>query len=529
MKEQLKHYIESISSFWGKQSKKNKKVILSVFLGIIIISFVIVLLLNTQKYSVLYPGLDEDEAAEVMELLDERGVDYKEDDGTIMVPEDEEDSLRMDLSNEGYPKTSPNYDFLLDNVDMMTTEEEKEILEKYQLNQRMEDIIETIDGIKSANVTINIPDDSGYVLSDSDDDTQVTTAGVSITMNSSAEELTEKQVSGIKHLLAKSVPNLTEDNISVLDTATGTELLSDDMEEMDVSEFKLIIEKEFESDVEENIIKILKPIFGVDNIEVAVKSVMDVDQKIEEIITYTPSENNTGVVSEETHSQSTEKKDDTDSSGTVGTDSNTEDTTTTYPGVTVDDGTIYIEDNSSYNYLVSQVTEQIQHDSSELTDLTISVAVNTESFSATDRDELIQLIANAAAVSTDKVMLYTGVFQQAETDESETPSSVATVDKKRVLVLIIAAAAVIATLLSLVIILFLASKKHKKRLLELQENNDVEEPIDTIEEIDFEDLHNIKETKEQALKKEIQDFCSTNPEIVAQLVKTWLKGDAADD
>jgi flagellar M-ring protein FliF len=528
MKDQLKHYFDSISSFWSKQSKRNKTTIVSVFLGIIVVSFVVVLLLNAQKYSVLYPGLDKDEAIDVMAELDERGVDYKEDDGTIMVPEEQENSLRMDLSNEGYPKSSPNYDFLIENVDMMTTEKEKELLEKYQLNQRMEDIIETIDGIKDANVTINVPDDSGYVLSDSDENADVTTAGVSVTMNSS-EELTSTQVSGIKHLLAKSVPNLTEDNISVLDTSTGTELLSDDMTEMDVSEFKLVIEKEFEADVESNILKILNPIFGENNVNVAVKSVMDVDNKLQEIITYTPSENNTGVVSEETQSQTVETEGDgTDSGGAVGTESNTG--TTTYSGITVDEDTIYIEDNSSYVYLVSQMTEQIQRDSSELVDLTISVAVNSDSVGVTEKDELIQLIANSAAVSTDKVMLYTGAFENTaeEIDESEPSDSTATVDKKRVLILMIAAAIVFAILLSLVILLLLARKKHKKQMLESQEEI-AEKPIETIEEIDIEKIHNIKETKEQALKKEIQDFCSANPEIVAQLIKTWLKGDAADD
>ncbi|HMM07212.1 MAG TPA: flagellar basal-body MS-ring/collar protein FliF [Clostridiales bacterium] len=523
MREQLKHYINSIVSFWKKQSKKNKTIILSLLAGIIIVSFVVVLLLNAQKYTVLYPSMDHDEALEVMAKLDEREVDYKEEDGTIMVPSDEEDSLRMDLANEGYPRSSPNYDFLLENMDLMTTEKEKELLEKYQLNQRMEDIIKTIDGIKEANVTINIPDDSGYVLSD--DDSDVTTAGVSVTMSSS-QELTGKQVSGIKHLLAKSVPNLTEDNISVLDTATGTEMLSDDMEEMDVSEFKLMIEKQFETEVEANIIKILKPLFGVNNIQVAVKSIMDVDKKIEEIITYTPTENNTGVISEETHSQSAERNDGT-SGGTVGTDSNTE-TTTTYPGVTVDGNTIYIEDNSSYTYLVSQVKEQIEHDSSELTDLTISVAVNTQTLNTTEKDEIIQLIANAAAVPTEKVVLYTGLFQTEDTDESDDSSSVTTVDKNRVLILIIAAVAVIGTLLSLVIILLLKSKGRKKKAAESQEKA-MDEPIDTIEDIDFSDIHNLKETKEQALKKEIQEFCHSNPEIVAQLIKTWLRGDDAND
>jgi flagellar M-ring protein FliF len=35
----------------------------------------------------------------------------------------------------------------------------------------------------------------------------------------------------------------------------------------------------------------------------------------------------------------------------------------------------------------------------------------------------------------------------------------------------------------------------------------------------------LSQTKEQALKKEIGEFSTNNPEIVAQLIRTWIKGD----
>ena len=520
MNEQIKKIKDSVSAFWNKQSKKNKIIILSSIGGVILISFVIVIFLNMPKYSVLYPGLDKDEAVEVIAALDKRGVEYKENNGTIMVPADKENSLRMDLSNEGHPKTSPNYDFLLNNVDMMTTEMEKQMLEKYQLNQRMEDIIETIDGIKSANVTINIPDNKGYVLSDKDKD--VTTDGVSVTMNS-GKELSPTQVSGIKHLLSKSVPNLTEENISVLDTATGTELMSNDLTQMDIPEFKMVIEKQFEEDIEANIMKILSPIFGTENVKVAVKSVMDVEKKIEEIITYNPSEDNRGVISEETHSSNS--NDGTTSSGVPGTDSNSG--TPTYPGVEVNDNTVYIKDNSSYKYLVSQVKEQIQKDSSELKDLTVSVAVNTPTIDDGKKEDILQLIANSVAVGKDKVMLYTDVFNKGS---SNTDAISPSVNNDKIPLIIGVSAIIVAVLL---IIIFVLLTVLKKKLLAIQKGGFIAQldDVDDQEEeevFDFGEIHNIKETKEQALKKEIKEFSVNNPEIAAQLIKTWLMGDDAD-
>jgi flagellar biosynthesis/type III secretory pathway M-ring protein FliF/YscJ len=33
----------------------------------------------------------------------------------------------------------------------------------------------------------------------------------------------------------------------------------------------------------------------------------------------------------------------------------------------------------------------------------------------------------------------------------------------------------------------------------------------------------LNETREQGLKRQIKDFSTTNPEIIAQLIRTWLK------
>ena len=33
----------------------------------------------------------------------------------------------------------------------------------------------------------------------------------------------------------------------------------------------------------------------------------------------------------------------------------------------------------------------------------------------------------------------------------------------------------------------------------------------------------LNETREQSLKKQIKDFSSTSPDIVAQLIRTWIK------
>ncbi len=527
MNEQLKKFIESIKSFWKKQSKKGRTILLSSIAGVLVVSFVIVALMNRTKYVVLYPSLDSDEATEVSQELNDRGVSFKEDNGTIMVPEDQEESLRMDLSNAGHPRTSPNYDYFTDNVDMMTTAEERKIIERYALDKKLSAVIQQIDGIKEATVTITLPDTDGYVLSNSVK--KGATAGVTVTMTSSSKELSSKQVSGIKRLVASSVPSLEEDDVVIVDTGSGNELSSNGTlgsNSIDMAQFKFIVESQFESEISNNILKVLEPLFGADNVKIAVKSVIDVDKKIQEIVTYTPSEDNKGVVGSE--QTSNEQQVEGATGGIAGTDSNT-DETTTYPGVTSDGNTIYVKDEASYEYLVNSVKEQVQKDSGELQDLTISVVLNQEAITEVKREELSKLIANAAAVSSEKVVIYTDVFTTGNSQTVKPVDSDNIFEKNPWILYAIIGAAALLLIIIVVIVLVKKKKRKGKKDVTWQGDPNVDSMADTgtisLDPEKLREVQEIKEAKGQAMKKEIQDFSERNPEITAQLIRTLLKGD----
>ena len=533
MNEQLKNLIDSIKSFWIKQSKKQRIVIFSSIAGILVVSFIIVALMNRTKFVVLYPGLDSDEAIEVSQELSDRKVEYKEKDGTISVPQEQEESLRMELANAGHPRTAPNYDFFLKNVDMMTTSEERVIIEKYQLDQKLAAVIQQIDGIKSATVTITLPKTDGYVLSSKVK--EGATAGVTVTMNSKGKELSTTQVSGIKRLVASSVPSLEEDDVVVVDTATGNELSASGSAktQVDLAQFKFIIESQFESEISNNVLKVLNPLFGNDNVKIAVKSVIDIDKKIQEVITYKPSsEDNKGVISSEQTASEQQVEGATDG-GSPGTDSNTDsEGLTTYPGVTADGNTIYIKDEKAYEYLVSSVKEQVQKDSGELQNLTISVVLNADTISETKREELSKLIANAAAVSPEKVVIYTDLFSDGAADngKDDEPAISNNIFEKNPWLLYAIIGAVVLILVITILIVILKKKKKKKQPEFAWAGAVDGQPLSETQAFDFDpaqlqEVQEIKDAKGQAMKKEIQEFSNRNPEIAAQLVRSWLKGD----
>jgi flagellar M-ring protein FliF len=260
--EQMMKYITPIINFWKKQTKRKKMIFVWGLGGLVVLSFVIMLLMNFSAYTVLYSGMDETETSQVVKLLESEGIKCKlGSDGDILVPKDKVDSIRMELAIAGYPESTTNYDVFTSNIDLMTTDYEKRQLKIYQLNERLETTIETIKAVKSAIVTISIPDNSGYAW---EENAQQASASVMVEVENEAT-LTASQVNGIKQLVAKSVPGLETSQVVVVDSS-GTQLQSsEDMTQLNIAELSLTIKSKFEADITAKIKNILDPIFGVGN------------------------------------------------------------------------------------------------------------------------------------------------------------------------------------------------------------------------------------------------------------------------
>ena len=544
MNEKFSKYIDPVKNFWNKQTKNTRKVILFVLAGIVVLAVVLSLLMNQTKYVVLYPGLDHDEAVEVMTELSSEGVSYKEDGGTIYVPSDQENSLRMQLANEGHPETAPNYDFFTGHINAMTTDYEEKVIEKYQMNQRLEAVIKTLDPIEAAYVTISIPDDTGYVL---DDNKSTATASVTVKVKE-GETLSTKQVSGVKRLVSTSVPNITTDNVAVIDASSGEELSGSDGDDdssgssqMDLTEFKLKVEKQYEDSIKEKVLNILEPQYGEGNVSISVTSKMDLDKKIQDIVTYQPTtSDNKGIISksdEDTETTTTASE----AGGAAGTEDNTDTSsgTTTYPGVTVNGNTVTTKDSKTYEYFVSQIEEQIQSDAGSLDDLTVSVLINTASMTDKQKQSIADSVAVAAGgLEAEKVNVRNGAFATSgEVPVSTEPAAAAFPTKE----MIVGGCAGLLLIILLIVLLAIRNHKKKKELMqrlalseskyapeggENPENGGIEpNPFPENPGESIATIRNSMDEKERKVKQDLQEFSKQNPEIVAQLVRSWLRGD----
>jgi flagellar M-ring protein FliF len=96
----------------------------------------------------------------------------------------------------------------------------------------------------------------------------------------------------------------------------------------------------------------------------------------------------------------------------------------------------------------------------------------------------------------------------------------------------------------LMMIFLMVSRRRKKKLKSLLNANDEEysitemdnqaSAINTENEMAakerrvMEEIHAAQQTRDQELRKGLQEFTEQNPEIVAQLIRTWVRGDDDD-
>ena len=133
---------ESLGKAWGtvktKWTEIGKKghIIFFAVLGVVVASAVVAIVLASQtEYAVLYTGASAEERSEVLSIVNGLGATEVtvDENGDIIVPKDEVEQLRVQLSMQGYPKNAFNYDIWDNGVDMFSTESDKRIKEIQQL------------------------------------------------------------------------------------------------------------------------------------------------------------------------------------------------------------------------------------------------------------------------------------------------------------------------------------------------------------------------------------------------------------
>ncbi len=544
-----------MKEYWQNLSGKTKKLLIAIVSATAVIAISGVVALNylaQRDYSVLFTGLNQEEAQQVVSLLQEQGYPYRYDDndGAIRMPSASVDQARVQLLSQGYPKSGFTYDMYRDNSGLMTTESDKKQYTKYELQDRLGAQIRLFEGVQDAKVTIAEAGEQKYAL---DTVAEESSAAVTVTMKS-GRSLTDNQAAAIKNLIARSVRGMTFTNVSVFDAESMVEIGANDGTGGSGEYTELT--SEIENHIAGNVRRVLEKLYGQGNVAVSVKGTLNTDKLIQEVTRYTvperiDAEDKTGLLEREDTTFENQGTQENGAGGVAGADANA-DTPRYTAGNGNGNGTdTYANGSASREWLFDTLREQRQVDPGVLENTTIAIVIDTADKSIDERD-LISLVANASGIAQDQAadkitIIRASSATEGEEDEDEDSKQAGTEPETGIPTpIIIALIAGGVLLLLLLIIILLLARSRRKKAIALEEsadewpqteNQEGETPpvVETEAARQFreenaemeqnEEILNLRMQHSLRLKQNIGEFIEQNPQIAAKLVQSWLRGE----
>lgn len=166
MKEKWLQLKETIPKYWKNLNKKQQIFAAGSVILLIGLLTLILILASRPDYEVVYTNLEEADTGEITQKLKETGIPYRlsADGSTISVPSKQAAQVRVDLATEGLPSSgSIGYELFQQNMTFGSTEETFGVLERDAMAGELERMIRRVQGIRGANVMINLPKESVWI------------------------------------------------------------------------------------------------------------------------------------------------------------------------------------------------------------------------------------------------------------------------------------------------------------------------------------------------------------------------------
>lgn len=563
--DKVKETLAKIGNFFkSKFSSLSKKTIIiaSAVIAVLLVSAVTLAVIMSQvHYAVLFNNASASEASEIVTYARETlGVqDIKINaNGDILVPEDKVEEMRVSMSIAGFPKSTFNYDTWKNGVTMFSTDMELRELQKQQIQENLRSTLRSFVHVDEAIVILGLPEVRNYVI---DEYKENPTAAVTLTLR---EDLTPEQIDGMYNLVQNSVPGLIRENITITDqygiqlsSEVETDTAKEEEEKLQIYYKRLNYRDRLKDEYEEAIKTVMANTF--DGINVAVGLNLDFDKMVTEEVVYSgPNEelmyDDDGNVIGTKYSGIIDNEKTTNAAGgtaaeggLVGTTVNA-DIAPDYPTLEVgENGEFYYEYTREINNAVNETRRQIEKDGYSIGTLSAAVVVRSNNDLTGDEEmRWRNTIANAIGADVEYVSIKTTPFIETTNPIIDGAAlNIGSVSSQSMVMIAI----IVILGIVLIVLLILAlnapgSRKKRRNAAHLvsapipvteageaygygDEGGDMAN-LGRVEDTEFE-LTSLSEeqpeTRDEALKREIRDFSKNNPEIVAQLIRSWLRGE----
>ena len=262
-----------------------KPVLLGAAAAVVALIVAVAMWSSEPKYKVLFSNLDDRDGGAIVTALGTMNVPYKYNDtGTaLLVPADRVYDARLQLASQGLPRGGSVGFELMDNARFGASQFAEQINYQRGLEGELARSIESMHTVQHARVHLAMPRQSLFVR-----ERQPPTASVLLNVYP-GRSLSDAQVSAISWLVASSVPELTAENVSIVDQ--NGRLLSAPTGEgrgMDADQMRMV--RETEQRTVERILTILNPLVGPGNVHAQASAEMDFSRREETSEVYRPNQ-----------------------------------------------------------------------------------------------------------------------------------------------------------------------------------------------------------------------------------------------
>ncbi len=492
----FKEILNNLKERFQALNKTQKIAVVSVPIALAMLITFIIFLSSRVHYTVLYGDLNNQDMAAIVEQLEKNNVRYKitQYGRTILVPDNQAKQLRLKLAAIGLPtKGYPGFK-LLDKMPLGITDFMQHVEYQRALEEELSNTILGFKNIEKARVNLAIPKPSIFIT-----ESQKPSASVFIELKPGAS-ISRRQVIAIRNLVAASVPDLTPNKVTVVDS-NGVDLTEElNNPEAHLTNEQLKVKTELEQSISRHLQQVLGEALGYSNVKIAVEVTPDFAQMESQTKNYNP--NTTAIVSEQ---QKQETTTGTSVSGVPGTASNIPPMSGLRPNANFQSS----KKEVTKNYDVSVEKTHVVDKTIRIKRMSVGVIVNAD-LKNINLNSIRQLVIAASGIDLkrgDTVSVISIPFYKP------------VVPKPPVyLIYVRYGIAGVLALILLAVLAFIFLKSRKKP--EVQELPSVSAAMEALESLETEELR--EKAKELVTVDKMIKVTKDNPDKVAKIIKHWL-------
>lgn len=213
--------MQQLTAVWSNLDPRRRVIVVLATVAMFAAILALSRMASTPQMALLYSGLDNSAAGDVVQALEQRSVPYEVRGGAIYVDRTQRDELRMTLASEGLPANGAAGYELLDSLSGFGTT--SQMFDAAYLRAKEGELARTIltsPHIRAARVHIAATSGQPFRR-----DLKPT---ASVTVATTNGALTSPQAKALKYLIASSVAGLSPDDVAVIDDRGGLVLAQDE-------------------------------------------------------------------------------------------------------------------------------------------------------------------------------------------------------------------------------------------------------------------------------------------------------------